>query len=215
MGQHSWIYTDTCNPYFWKVWELNPKRRATHKHLLPQSETLPYYACFSHFSFTPVYAVSQEEAESGASHYTYGKYVLLHLTVHVWKMSLFTNVSRPIWTGGQDLQTIMPKTCVPFFPFKYRYWNNELKSPDTMAAVRFGTKAEVGKFAPMDAIGPFCACPSRLCMSLGRLVVGPTAWFLRTRIASSSLSRRSSIRDWEDQRDWRVWEREEGQSSLV
>lgn len=70
-----------------------------------------------------------------------------------------------------------------------------------MAAVRFGTKAEVGKFAPMAAIGPFCACPSRLCMSLGRLVVEPTAWFLRTRIASSSLSRRSSIRDWEDQRD--------------
>lgn len=70
-----------------------------------------------------------------------------------------------------------------------------------MAAVRFGTKAEAGKLAPRAAIGPFCACPSRLCMSLGRLVVEPTAWFLRTRIASSSLSRRSSIRDWEDRRD--------------
>lgn len=35
-------------------------------------------------------------------------------------------------------------------------------------------------------------------MSLGRLVVEPTAWFRRTRMASSSLSSRSSIRDWED-----------------
>lgn len=56
----------------------------------------------------------------------------------------------------------------------------------------------------MAAIGPFCACPSRLCMSLGRLAVEPTAWFLRTRIASSSLSRRSSIRDWSGHGDWGV-----------
>lgn len=71
----------------------------------------------------------------------------------------------------------------------------------TIDAVRLGTSAEAGKFGPMVVIGPFCACPSRLCMSLGRLAVEPTAWFLKTRIASSNLSRRSSIRDWKDQGD--------------
>lgn len=78
------------------------------------------------------------------------------------------------------------------------------ESSHTIAAVRLATNAEGGKFAPIAAIGPFCACPSRLWMSLGRLAGEPTAWFLRTRIASSSLSRRSSIRDWWGHRDWRV-----------
>lgn len=117
----------------------------------------------------------------------------------MWKVSLFINVSGPIWSRWPRLADDHAKNALSILSLKTA--NNEYQSAGTMAAVRFGTKAEVGKLAPMAAIGPFCACPSRLCMSLGRLVVEPTAWFRRTRIASSSLSRRSSIRDWEDQRD--------------
>lgn len=122
-------------------------------------------------------------------------------------------------TGGQGLQSLtnnnMKECAEKYTPpsFNLMQYIKYIESSHTIAAVRLGTNADAGKFAPMAAIGPFCACPSRLCMSLGRLAVEPTAWFLRTSIASSSLSRRSSIRDWEDQRDWRVKGWGEGKES--
>lgn len=66
----------------------------------------------------------------------------------------------------------------------------------TIDVVLLVTNPDVGKLVPMAVICPLCACPSRLWMSLGREVVEPTAWFRRTWIASSSLSKRSSMRDW-------------------
>lgn len=66
----------------------------------------------------------------------------------------------------------------------------------TIDAVLLVTNPDEGKLVLMAVIGPLCVCPSKLWMSLGREAVEPTAWFRRTWIASSSLSKRSSIRDW-------------------
>lgn len=58
MGEHIMIYADTCNPHFWKGLHFDPKRSATHKHILHQSTTSLHYVCFSHFSSTLVYTAT-------------------------------------------------------------------------------------------------------------------------------------------------------------
>lgn len=74
---------------------------ATHKHEAKAKHNFTPLRLFFSFLLHPcVYSQSQEEGEPWASHYTYGKYVGINSTVHVWKMSSFFHTAADRFQAG-------------------------------------------------------------------------------------------------------------------
>lgn len=84
----------------------------THTNSATKHKFIPWRLLFSFLLHPCIFRRSREEGESSASHYTYGKYVRLNSTVHVWKMSrflfFFKQMSADLfWAGGQGFRSLI------------------------------------------------------------------------------------------------------------